>query len=525
MAADGKTPAESAGNLDADVKRLQLDAEKAKYLEAIARSQQNAAGAQAASLKSVLPKVTDAPGTGVTLGDTGGAFGPWRAHQIIDAVAQQIAAEVRGKLNVLNVKEPRVLVVGDRSLIEGDWMAHYVRHTLDRLSRRMDVLHDRVRHGARGLDWNIGFDIRRFTEYMARLPTTAARQEAPQAAGEPHSAPEGTLRSETAPAPASTGTVPVGVPAALGAAGDLLGLIGTDYTVTASTVTTGPAELVTLTAAHLVEAGLPVEADVFSTMRASPSMEKLDALLKARDGAVDELLEVAKGLIGIEAQLAAVSVSVATLEQVWANADAESEFARTALEHAAELAGSVSRGEETAGYARALVTHAQQIVTEVDAAVAALLQAPEGGQAPLFTAVRHERLKAREGVQDVITHVLYVNLDAVAADTVTRRSVFGASGVLRFLAAGNASWLLLDTSNGAIVGGNQKSSADVMTFSLETGEAAYDDVPKLQRAQSALKDPLGALEGPARVLVVLLAAVLAVLGVLSAVAVIRVIVR
>jgi hypothetical protein len=61
MATDSKAPAESTINVEPDVKRLQADAEQAKYLDAIAKSQQGAAEAKAASLKSLLSSVTGAP--------------------------------------------------------------------------------------------------------------------------------------------------------------------------------------------------------------------------------------------------------------------------------------------------------------------------------------------------------------------------------------------------------------------------------------------------------------------------------
>jgi hypothetical protein len=470
-----------------------------------------AAGLDAASLKSVLPAVTDAPKGEVTLGDNAGAFGPWRAHQIIDAVAEQIAVEVKDKLAG---QVPRVLVVDDRSLLAGDWTARHVRHTLERATRRIQALQRQVLAGQKALDDG----IRAYTaDEAAPVPLVADDV--------------GGRRSITPPAPAAAtpatpaiGAAPAGLPGALGAAVDVLGLIRTDYTVTASTVTAGPAELVTLTAVHLAAAGLRVEADVFSTMRESPSADKLNALLDTRDDVVEALCSLMRLLAPVEAELAAISASVAIIEQQWATAaaDAKGDLTPGTLRLAGDaLAQQARRREQVAGPARTLVTYAQQVVADVDAAVTALAQAPEGGQAPLFTAARRERLEARDGVHDVITHVLYVTLDAVAADTVTRRSILGASGVLRFLTAANASWTLLDTATGTIVGGTQLSHADVMTFSLGSGKAAYGDTPALHKAEGAVEDPLGGLESLAKFLVVVLAVVLAILGVLSVIAVIR----
>jgi hypothetical protein len=281
-----------------------------------------------------------------------------------------------------------------------------------------------------------------------------------------------------------------------------------------------------LTAARLAAAGVRVEADVFSTMRASPTMDKLTGLLNDRDDVVEMLYKLTETLAPVEAELAALAGRIAVIEPQWAQAvaDAKEEASVRALQQAVEtLAGQARSRELAAGPARALVTYAQQVVADVDAAVTALLQAPAGGQAPLFTAAQRERLDRQDGAQDAITHVLYVSLDAVAADTVTRRSILGASGVLRFLTATNASWLLLDTATGTIAKGSQNNNADIMTFSLETGEAAYGGTPQ-RRAGSVIKDPMRALEGPVKFLVVVLAIVLIVFGLLSLLAVIRVVV-
>ena len=60
-----------------------------------------------------------------------------------------------------------------------------------------------------------------------------------------------------------------------------------------------------------------------------------------------------------------------------------------------------------------------------------------------------------------------------AADAVTRRSILGTSGRIRFLSSGNASWLLMNPADGAIAGGGQANLADVMSFGLDTGKAEF----------------------------------------------------
>ena len=508
MASDSNTAA-PAVNSDAEAKGLQAEAEKAKYLETIAKSQQGAAEAKAASLKSLLPSVTGAPKGEVTLGDKAGAFGPWRAHEMIDAVAKEIAAKVK---DALPEEAARVLVVNDRALLESDWTARQVHGTLDRLNRRIAALKTVVVAGKETL--RRGVD--EYTQAEARQGATTADQSAQR---------RGAGATVSAGAPA--GALPAGVPGALGAAVDLLGLIRTDYTVTASTVTPGPAELITLTAAHLAAKEVSVEADVFATVGTSPSLRKFTGLLDARDAVVETLSGLTQTLAPVEAELAAIAGRIAIVEPQWAQAvaDGKEDAAVQALRQAVDtISWQASRREAVAGPARVLVTYAQQVVADVDAAAAALVQAPAGGQAPLFTAAQRERLETGDNVEARITHVLYVSLDAVAADTVTRRSILGASGIVRFLTATNASWLLLDTATGTVAGGSQESNADIMTFSLETGDATYGGKPEALNASSVLKDPMRTLEGPARFLIIVLACVLVVFGLLSILAVIRVVV-
>ena len=73
----------------------------------------------------------------MTLGEKAGAFGPWRAHQVIDEIAKKIAGRAGELVLVSGVPAPRVLVVDDLLLLPGDWAAHYVRSTLDRMKDRL----------------------------------------------------------------------------------------------------------------------------------------------------------------------------------------------------------------------------------------------------------------------------------------------------------------------------------------------------------------------------------------------------
>jgi hypothetical protein len=508
--------------LDAEGKQLRLQAEKAKYVEAIAKSQP--------SLSPLLPTVSDAPKGEVTVGDKAGALGTWRAHQIVDEVAKMIAAAAKAALP----SSPRVLVVDDRSLLEGDWTARQVESTLARLDRRL---------------WGLRNELSSYSRMTAAEISRYEQEEAGQPAREDDGTRGGAggwrkdvASSDQAAVPGAAGEgAPGAVTGALGGAVDLLALLRTDYTVTAGSVSPGPTELVTLTAAHLAADGVTIEADLFSTMPASPSARMFTDVVNARDDLAEALSKLQQVLAPVEAELAAINARIDPIEKAWvtvvggaSSASAASSSAASGSASASASAGDVLRAvgdrlarqaqrrEKVAGPARAFITYAVQGLAEVDASIASLLQAPQGGQAPLFTAARRDRLGNRgpEG----ITHVLYVNLDALATDMVTRRSILCASGLVRFLSAGNASWLLLDTATGAITAGGQQQLADVIMLLLSTGEAKYHAVPgglTPVPAGQTIRDPLVWLEWPARVFVVALAIVLTVVGIASIVAVVR----
>jgi hypothetical protein len=452
---------EPSVELDGETRELKLRAERAKLREEIAKSEQAAASARAASLRSVVPTVADAPKGEVTLGDKAGAVGPWRAHRLVDAVAREIAAKARA---LLPAGSARVLVVDDRSLLRDHWTARHVLTTLA-------LLRDRLTH----LDQTVQDTL----ADLEPAPSGTTRRGGREAAAPPP--PRG------GPAPAPTAAT-AGAEGALGAAVDLLGLLRTDYTVTAIAVPTTATELSSLTAGHLAATGtaaasasaggtepVTVELDGFTTVRPSPTLDAVRALEEAREASL-------RNLVQLEARVAPVD------------------------------------GQPAAGRAKAVATHARQVLAGVDSAVADLLKAPEGADAPLVTAVRRERLSAEPG-PDGISHVLYVHLDAVAADALTRRSILGTSSRIRFLSAVNASWILLDTSTGTVVGGGQANQADLTTFGLDTGVTDSVDVVA-QPGPLPSEDRLEKLEESARQAVVALVILLAVLSLVAFVAVI-----
>jgi len=66
-------------------------ADSASTADKTAPASQGTADSKQPSLEDLVPAVTDAPKGEVTLGEKAGAFGPWRAHHVIDEIAKKIA--------------------------------------------------------------------------------------------------------------------------------------------------------------------------------------------------------------------------------------------------------------------------------------------------------------------------------------------------------------------------------------------------------------------------------------------------
>ena len=160
---------------------------------------------------------------------------------------------------------------------------------------------------------------------------------------------------------------------------------------------------------------------MFATLPKSPTGEALSKLLDDRDDVVTALSELERELAPVEAELATITAQLTIVEQQWAKAASDtngaSQAERLRLDADRRARRAILR-QRVAAPARALITHAQRVVLDVDAVVGDLGRAPEGGEAPLVTAARRERLDVTTD-GEAITHVLYVTLDNVAADTVT----------------------------------------------------------------------------------------------------------
>lgn len=477
MADDGDADERPAVVLDAEGERLRLQAEKAKFRQAIAAANR----ATSASLVD-LPDVQDGPTGTVTVGAQAGALGPWLAHQTLDAAAGTVAVQVAKELESLGDRA-RVLLVDDRAVLGGATTARLVRDRLVRLTERLTGLP------------HLLADARALLLDPSNRPLDGG-------AGDCRDKPDDGAQA-TAPSPGS----------ALGAALDLLSLARTDYTLTAAAVSTSPSEVVALTAAHLAGGAVRVEVDRFAGTGDSPSLRAADEAARARDAALAELARLEALLRPLENQLVRQRALVTSLEDRWASwataKDANPTGGPALRQRIEDLDAQVTGLAATVDPARRLADHAAGVLGEVDAALSALTQAAGGADSPLATAVRWERLRPAEQPAEesdrLVDHVLYVGTDQLAADVVTRRSLLGTSGRVSFLGAAAVSWLLLDVAAGVVTAGGAQAKGARLRFDLESGGS---DRSELVNGAITGEDPLRVLERRVTWAVLLVAALL-----------------
>lgn len=446
---------------------------------------------------------SDAPRGDVTLSANAGAFGPWCAHQAVDVMAKKIADQVKQKITL---PEDRILVVSDPAVLGDAWTAQWVTKSLDRLEARISVLAADLTAGQETLERGIG-DYQR-----------AEQQTAPGDSGR---------RSGESGTPAA-GSMPLST---LSTAVSLLGLVRTDYTLTPTAVAPSPATLAMLTAVHLAAAAVPVAADAVTLSIDSRSLARLTRALSKRDELVAAVRVLQQKLAPAEQELAALGARADAAEKAWSTAvsanandnQAGEELPAAVLRRATDTAAAMAIArEQIVGPAQVLNEYAKVVLGELDADFAGLTGCPDGALAPIHAAARWERLRDDAGHSAPATHVLYVALDGISADIQTRRTLLGASGLLRVIAAGNASWALHSVAAGAVVAGGHVRQAEVMSYSLGSGAARRTEIAAPLPAGTLLKDPARVAEYAAKALVIILAVVLAAVGVASFLAVIRV---
>lgn len=400
----------------------------------------------------------------VTLGESAGTLGGWLAHRQLAVAADQVADAVRAHLP----ERARVLVVEARDLLGADVSGAEVR------------------------DW-LGVTATRLTSLAAEAEAAAAAfaRTEPAPPVERPTRPSVTGLEETAEEPSraaasGTGSGDDGAGAgAGGVAGALLGFLALareDYELGAVAVTAGAGELGTLVAGGLSRRGaVDVEVDGFRTARDSPTMARYRDLV-ARRAAVGEALAPVTGRVAaLQAEADALTGRLDAVETAWAAAVASKE---APAEAAAGLRARIVELERQRHSVRtrlapiaALVADRTAVLQEVHARLTSLTTPPvAGGPAPLAEAVRYERLAALAAeAPSRVTHVLYVRVDALGGDKVTRTTSLGEPGRLGFLGSVNASWLLADAV-GTVVGGGAAGGAARLTYDLGSGAASLHEV-------------------------------------------------
>ncbi|MDO5737043.1 MAG: hypothetical protein Q4P15_11275, partial [Propionibacteriaceae bacterium] len=508
--------------------QLKLASEKATYRQSIAESQKAEAEASSSLVRSLIPSPEGVPTGEVVLGENAGALGPWRAHMLLGEMASQIVETVADKLHTTKIPATtarhgrttnpyvdasqdtvahhgettptpglpadqaeagsRVLVTDQPGLLQGDLVARQVDMALRRMAAKLLDL----RAGISSWATEVTDAVNTYEAEEAARGGTRYASLSPRA-GETVL---GTTEAKLSDVPAPGVALPGVAGGALATAVDLLGYLRTDYAVTAITVAPGASELVVLVAGGLAGKSVATELESTSTAAQSPALAALANTLRDRDEVAALLGGLQSHIAPVTAELATLEATAAALEKAWiesvSDVDADPSPLGGALD---DLQPRIRARSQAIRSVTAFISHSQAALGEVDNGLARLTTSDADGETPLSTAVRWGRLGER------ISHVLYVNTESLAADAVTRKSLLGTSGLLKYVASGNTTWLLLDVTSQCVEAGGGAEKHDVLTFSLETG---------IVEASPAPTDPLLTMEEKAKQLVLVLIVVLVV---------------
>lgn len=509
----------SSGPHDDESKRLKLASEKARYRQAIAEAQKAESEASNASVQSIIPILQDAAQGEVILGENAGALGPWSAHRLLGEIAAEIVTAVAKQLNPTGAPlsdappqgnhtkpttaelqpgvaaaptpvAPRVLVTNQLGLLQGDLVARQVDATLERMKTRLAHLKVDISSKSAELHKAIGNcqDSEKaagvhppFWDEDAEEGTMMGGDERPQPA-----------------TPATQATFPNFAGGMLATSVNLLAYLRTDYSVNAIGVTPGVSELVVLVAGALAGKTIATELESTSTAAQSSALTKFANVVKERDEVMRLLGEFKATMAPVTAELTTFQTTATALEKAWIESFSKAEINPQKIKGALdELQPKIQRRSLAINPASTFVSRGQAELEEIDSGLAKLTESDtNGGEPPLLSAARWGRLNV------TITHLLYVNTESLAADVVTRKSVLGTSGLLKYVSSGNATWLLLDVASQNVQVGGAAERNDVVTFSMESG--IVGDHEERKQADRRSKDPLLEMESYARYLVIAL---------------------
>ncbi|WP_256842553.1 hypothetical protein [Ornithinimicrobium cryptoxanthini] len=401
----------------------------------------------------------------------------------------------------------RVLVTDDPALFTGDWEAQLLGRRLLAHCHDLMILTEGVAAAARDVDDAVRswVDADETTQdkrvqlsslaVAGRSLLTAAAAERPAVAGG-----DDTPESKGDAGSAAAGSAESPLALAL----QLVALTRTDTTVTGRTVTAGDRELVIGVAAALAgrlgSAGTVLADGMTTVATNSPLLVAMARRAELRAALAEELAQLGGHLAVAKAAAAILAGTPAKEEEEGADEpdgkgdadnpgeeEAEEPDGKGDADNPADVKDSARPAKtpapsETLSPADAklmralteaslehlpLFTQVSERVLALDAEIAGWLSTPaSGGPSAMLAAAARERLHSSTAGY---THVLLLQNDSLTADVVTRKSLAGSSGRLTHLGSASASWLLVETDQGATVGGGRSSSAGHLVLDVASG--------------------------------------------------------
>jgi hypothetical protein len=312
----------------------------------------------------------------------------------------------------------------------------------------------------------------------------------------------------------------------IGAAVDLVRLLGVDYTIKTAEVSVDSALLARLTAGCLAMSARkgPVDEvllDGFALAEDSATLKTYRALFAVLNRVEGAIQELARAVAPVTAEAKVYQERAKDTEESWAKTDADPEAdegAAEALQTAAqEFRRRFEARNRAAEPAEVLMTACKEAVTAVRAELLTLGSADTSGVSPLQRACSRDRLHARtDNSRDAVSHVLLVQATHAGADVVTRRSILGASGRVGYLGGANGAWVMVKT-NGTVAAGGAVEAASHLAHDIASGASARNPIlPGTGTLPGT--DPLEKNEKSIRIGVLLLALAIVLAGVVAPIA-------
>jgi hypothetical protein len=489
--------------VDPEIQALTAELEKEKLRAELA-------AAQSTRPRAVVGTSTSAGLEGkVDVGTGAGYAAELVGHHAVEENAGKIVADVISLLRQSG-GPARVLVVTDRDLVRSDYPRALVagemttlRSGLQRLGAALD---DVVLASPHFIDeWlaSLSADGQRAGPQLESLGSAAA-----ETAAEPAPAAEAAADSATSAAPS--------IASALGVAADVASFLRTDYAMTARTVTMTSATLATIVAGRLGRGSDPskVFLDAFDVVRQdSATYQGFLTLCSERDQVERRKTEIESAISPLKAHRDALAADLEKGRAALTTAIGEKKGAGVLDLLRREIATTSRELVRT----RTLVDPATVVLGSVDRYLEAIdlfrtevTAVPASGYPLLVSAAIRDLL--HDGAQQ-LTHVLFVSSDSVGGEVVTRRTLFGESGVISFIGGSSTSWALMRVDDGAVVEGRQERSMNRLAYNLGSGKAAW--VPLSIDPEATFKGESNApvvLSGLVAVLVVVLLIAIVVLG-------------